>query len=95
MKSFLSRWFLLIVVTSVSGAVPAFAEISELPQRGKPPPVTTNSVPHIRIGVEAMPEINAELLNRVSMIKGIEFRATIVSLPNVCEHIKEDESFHA
>ncbi len=43
--------------------------------------MTTSGVPHVQIGVEPVPEISAELLNRVSDIPGIEIRDTVVSLP--------------
>ena len=35
-----------------------------LPKRQGPRPATTGSVPHQQIGVEAMPEVNAELFRR-------------------------------
>jgi len=57
--------------------VPALAEI-HLPKRDTPRPVTTDGIPHIQIDVEAVPEIVAELLDRVSTIPGVELRRTIV-----------------
>lgn len=67
---------LLLVVTSS-----AWAQDRNLPSRETPIPRTTNGVPHVQIGVDAVPEISAELLKRVSEISGIEIQDTIVSLP--------------
>lgn len=58
--------------------VPALAEIQNLPKRDTPRPVTTDGIPHIQIDVEVVPEIAAELLDRVSKIPGVELRRTII-----------------
>ncbi|MDA5095588.1 DUF5519 family protein [Aliiroseovarius sp. KMU-50] len=70
--------FLPIALLAASSAA---AEIGDLPQRETPIPRTTNSVPHVQIGIEPIREISAELLNRVSEIPGVEIRNTVVSLP--------------
>ncbi|KPA20725.1 hypothetical protein shim_29720 [Shimia sp. SK013] len=57
------------------------AESLILPLRDTPIPRTTNSVPHIQIGVEPNPELSNELVARVSAIPGIELRRTVISLP--------------
>ncbi|WP_206057242.1 luciferase family protein [Nitratireductor sp. XY-223] len=49
--------------------------------RETPVPRTTNGVPHVQIGVEPVPEISAELLQRVSRTPGIEIQDSILSLP--------------
>lgn len=56
------------------------AEAESLPPRERPIPETTNSVPHVQIGVEPVPEIAAELLRRVGQIPGVQLRATVISM---------------
>lgn len=68
----------LTIAGSVFWVIPVTAEIQKLPKREAPRPVTTDGIPHIQIGVEAVPEIAAQLLERVSKITGIELRGTIV-----------------
>jgi hypothetical protein len=72
---------LLIIAAIATGAINASAEPGNLPMRSSPIPLTTNGVPHVQIGIEAVAEISAELLRRVSKIPGVEIRDTIVSLP--------------
>ena len=57
------------------------SESENLPIRTSPIPVTTNSVPHVQIGIEPNPDILAELLARVAGIPDVEIRDTVVSLP--------------
>ena len=71
----------LPLVFAMVTASAAFAEPENLPVRSGPRPLTTEGVPHVQIGVEAVPEISAELLRRVSNIPGVEVRDTVVSLP--------------
>ena len=78
MKLSLRKRCLLIFSASVLWVVTASAELSNLPIRETPRPVTTDSIPHIQIDVEPVPEISAELLQRVSKIPGIDLRGTIV-----------------
>ena len=78
MNFLLRGWCLLVVVTSACWAIPATAELRNLPIRESPRPVTTDSIPHIQIDVEAVPELSAELLRRVSKIAGVELRSTVV-----------------
>lgn len=69
----------LPVVTAIAfWIIPAWAEIQHLPNRETPRPVTTDSIPHIQIDVDVVPEIAAALLDRVSTIPGVELRRTIV-----------------
>ena len=69
----------MLTLAAALAATPAFSEA--LPTREGPVPQTTNGVPHIQLGLEPIPEISNELLNRVSAIPGIEIRPTVVSLP--------------
>ncbi|MFK8034766.1 MAG: hypothetical protein AB8B94_11535 [Hyphomicrobiales bacterium] len=77
----LLRQSLLIVTMIAALIVPSSADSLDLPNRGGPIPVTTNGVPHVQIGVEAVPEISTKLLRQVSNIPGVEFGETVLSLP--------------
>ncbi|MGP6088134.1 luciferase domain-containing protein [Antarctobacter jejuensis] len=70
-------WPVLAAVLLSTGVAAA----DSLPRRETPAPRTTNSVPHVQIGVTPVPELSAELLNRVAAIPGVEIRNTVVSLP--------------
>jgi hypothetical protein len=54
---------------------------SNLPKRDGNRPQTTNSVPHVQIGVSPNPAINEAFLLEVSKLPGVEIRPTVVSLP--------------
>ncbi len=59
----------------------ALAQNLDLPTRESARPQTTNSVPHVQIGVEANVELTAELLRRVAEIPDVVLGPTRVSLP--------------
>ena len=65
----------------VALTAPAFAQVIELPMRQTPIPETTDGVPHIQIGIEAVPGLSDEMVRRVEAVEGIEIHPTIVSLP--------------
>ena len=65
----------------VALTTPALAQGIELPTRQTPIPETTDGVPHIQIGIEAVPELSDEMVRRVEAVEGIEIHPTIVSLP--------------
>ena len=74
----------LTVLASVAlsmGAIPALAEATGLPLRSTPVPSTTNSVPHVQIGVKPVPALSALLLRKVAEIPGVDIRPTVISLP--------------
>jgi len=75
------RQCFMVAIAVVVGVASVSAEPHRLPDRTGLRPATTNSVPHIQIGVEAVPEISSELLRLVSNIPGIEVRETVISLP--------------
>ena len=80
--SLLSKLATLIIAVAISMfAAPAIADSPGLPPRNSPIPSTTNGVPHVQIGVNADPEISAELLRQASKIPGVEIRETVISLP--------------
>lgn len=68
-----------MVLLIIGSYVEAMAQ--NLPKRETPIPRTTNGVPHVQIGVEADPELSAELLRRVSNLPGIKIQNTVISLP--------------
>ena len=71
----------LAAILTCATAFSAFAEITNLPARTTPRPETTDGVPHVQIGVVAVPELTEELLRRVDEIPDVEIRDTVVSLP--------------
>lgn len=73
-KAVLSSFAAFLISTAAAIAL-------DLPERPGPRPDTTKDVPHIQIGVEPLPEINAELLRRVAKIPDVEIRDTVISLP--------------
>ncbi len=60
---------------------PVYSQDISLPMRDSARPQTTNSVPHVQIGVDANAELTAELLRRVAQLPGVKLGATRVSLP--------------
>ena len=56
-------------------------DLAVLPIREGPRRQTTNSVPHVQIDAERVPEVDAELRRRVFALPGVEDRETLVSLP--------------
>lgn len=59
----------------------AMAQDTNLPNRDTKIPQTTNGVPHLQIGIDAVPALSDELLRRVAMFPGVSIGATRVSLP--------------
>ena len=55
--------------------------LAVLPTRDGPRRETTGSVPHIQVGTEPVPGVDAELRRRVFLIPGIEERESQISLP--------------
>ena len=61
--------------------LPAYSLDGHLPLRTTAIPTTTNSVPHVQIGVQPNPVLTAELLRRVANIPDVSVRNTVISLP--------------
>ncbi|MBI3286846.1 MAG: phospholipase [Chloroflexi bacterium] len=55
--------------------------VSSLPQRSGPQPLTHKGMPHAQIGVQPVPDVNAELFRRAYALPDVERRPTIVSVP--------------
>ena len=76
-----AAYLLVTLVAWVIASAAAWAEWPPLPQREGPPPYTSSHVPHVQMGVEPVPEVDAELLRRASALPKVDVRPTIVSLP--------------
>ncbi|MGI9406682.1 MAG: luciferase family protein [Hyphomicrobiaceae bacterium] len=79
-RSLKTRFWIVFTAATLSCGIAA-AETISIPQRALPPPQTTSGVPHIQLGVKAVPQVDAELLRRVSALPSVEVRPTVVSLP--------------
>jgi hypothetical protein len=55
-------------------------EHNSLPQRTRPRPPTNKNMPHSQIGIQLVPEVNAELYRRVYSLPNVTNRATIISV---------------
>ena len=71
--------FTVVLALMLASHMSAAAE--NLPVRKTPIPQTTGGVPHVQIGVQAMPELSEMLLKRVDELPGVTLGATRVSLP--------------
>jgi hypothetical protein len=60
---------------------PTLTQAENLPVRATPIPQTTDGVPHIQIGVDAVPELTESLLGHVAQFPGVNLGPTRVSLP--------------
>lgn len=72
----LSKWSIGLLMLSVGTA-----NAMNLPDRQGDRPRTTNSVPHVQIGVTSQPALSQVLLQRVAEFPGVTLGATRVSLP--------------
>ena len=82
MKSNLLVHTILMVLLLTVGVIFNSVSAEEmLPERTGARPQTTPGVPHVQIGVSSVPEVDNELLRRVSTLPGLEIRPTVVSLP--------------
>jgi len=79
MKSRSIRQFLVVFLFAVTSSTLVMAET--LPTREAPIPQTSNGVPHVQIGVKAIPELSEKLLRQVAKLPGVKLGATRVSLP--------------
>jgi hypothetical protein len=81
----------MVAVSLSTAPMAASAKEMNLPLRETPRPETTNGVPHIQIGVDAVPELSEELLRRVATFPGVMIGETRVSLPGALGFQLEDE----
>lgn len=54
---------------------------ARIPRRNDPRPPTHEGMPHTQIGVQPVPEVNAELFRRAFSLPGVSNRPTVVSVP--------------
>ena len=52
-----------------------------VPRRVGPRPPTLPGMPHTQIGVQPVPEVNAELFRRAFRLPGVSNRPTVISVP--------------
>ena len=78
------------VLTSLIFVGLVYAENTDLPRRISAVPATTNSVPHVQIGVESDPTISAELLRRVADIDGVQIQNAAWTLPGAKGFVVDD-----
>ena len=81
MSFFMSAFRLVLLIAPVLAGGSLQAAERTLPERANPPPYTSSRVPHIQVGVEPVPAVDAALMQRVSMLPGVVIRPTVVSLP--------------
>ena len=53
----------------------------QFPERKSPVPQTTDGVPHVQIGINAVPELSQALMDHVSLFPGVNLGPTRVSMP--------------
>lgn len=73
------RSLLTCALISVLAATLTHAE--SLPIRSTPVPQTTNGVPHVQIGANAVPELTQTLMDHVARFPGVNLGPTRVSMP--------------
>jgi phospholipase/carboxylesterase len=61
--------------------IPATSTAFPIPARRGPRPQVQQGMPHTQIGVQPVPEVNAELHRRAFALPGVAARATIISVP--------------
>ena len=81
MTNFTNLKFAAVAAVLFFVATSSSAQDIVLPARETPRPKTTNGVPHVQIGIQATPELSAELVRRVAAFPGVNVGATRVSLP--------------
>ena len=62
-------------------AFPTLALAESLPVRATPIPQTTDGVPHVQIGIDAVPELTEALLDHAAQFPGVNLGPTRVSMP--------------
>lgn len=75
------RTLLISLIAIFAISPPLLAQELSLPTRETARPETTNGVPHIQIGINAVPELSDEMLRRVAQLPGVKLGATRISLP--------------
>lgn len=71
----------LAVAACLVIASQSLAQGLDLPMRDGERPRTTDSVPHVQLGIEPVPELVQNMLDHVETFPGVRLGATRVSLP--------------
>lgn len=75
------RTLLSCCLLSFLAMSPTLTHAESLPLRSTPIPQTTDGVPHVQIGVDAVPELTEALLDHVAQFPGVNLGPTRVSMP--------------
>lgn len=89
MQSFRAQKFLTTSLYLAAFSIPTLADT--LPVRQTPIPQTTHGVPHVQIGVEAIPDLSDALLQHVANMPGVLVAPTRVSLPGAVGFQLQDD----
>ena len=71
----------LAVAVCLAFTSPSLVHALELPRREADRPQTTNSVPHVQLGIEPVTELVQNMLDHVETFPGVRLGATRLSLP--------------
>jgi len=85
------RIHLLSVLAVLATATPLMAQDMTFPDRETPIPETTDGVPHLQIGLTAVPALSEQLLRRVVQFPGVSLGETRISMPGVVGFQLDDE----
>lgn len=77
------RIYLLSLVATLAISTSVTAQETTLPNRETPIPETTNGVPHLQIGLTAVPALSEQLLSRVGQFPSVSLGETRISMPGV------------
>jgi hypothetical protein len=77
------RTYLLSLVATLAISTSVTAQEMTLSNRETPIPETTNGVPHLQIGLTAVPALSEELLSRVGVFPRVSLGETRISMPGV------------
>ncbi len=75
------KFFCLPLLLAVTA--PFLAHAESLPLRQTPVPQTTNGVPHMQLGINAVPALADALLQQVAQFPGVSLGETRISMPGV------------
>jgi phospholipase/carboxylesterase len=81
MSKLSTRSTILVAAILFANVAPVWAQETPLPDRDGPRPQTTDSIPHVQLDVEPLPELTALMLEHVEKLSGVTLGATRVSLP--------------
>jgi len=89
MRSFHSRTILVASLWVAALSAPTWADT--LPMRETPIPQTTAGVPHVQVGIEAIPALSVALIQHVAEFPGVALGPTRVSLPGAVGFQLQDD----